>query len=67
MIAVKVSLADGRHYVTSINGQLSDARRYFMDQWVNVGLDDDDMQRVAAVEMAHPPDCQRPDGGAIIV
>lgn len=50
-ISVKVTFGNGNSLVTGINTDLEGARRYYLGNWFNLGVEDDDMQQAVAVDL----------------
>ena len=49
-IVVRVTIADGNSLTTRINTDLEGAKAYYIGNWFNLGVADDDMQQAVGVE-----------------
>lgn len=50
MITVKVTFKNGDHLTTGINATLDDAKRYYIGNTFNLGVDDDLLTKAVSVE-----------------
>ena len=50
MRSIRVHLADGTNFVTSINGTNEEIRQYYIGQTLNLGREEDRLVKVVDVE-----------------
>lgn len=49
--SVKVTLENGKSFVTSINGTDEEIKNYYLHKIINLGIEDDDLQKVERVDI----------------
>ena len=50
MLTVKCTFSDGNTITTDINGTIEEVKKYYLNNWFNLGVVDDDMQKCINVE-----------------
>lgn len=51
MVTVKCTYSNGVKLVTKINGTIEGAEHYFLGQWFNLGIIEDNIQQCIEVEL----------------